>query len=269
MTIRALAACTLLLISSCSDNQQTDLAAQGVNGSDQEPEQTAPDEMVIGRPDTMSADTISKQRDEISEPVLSLTEEVEGAYGIAWNVSEGWPGEYPNGFSVEAEGVVIPARSIPVISSSQDISCPLDKGVTIQQWNHARVETDKLNFIVANQILPLDIDKAGTLTAWAHDDPETDQNLTFSPGDSLLVTRYFGEGFGEIQVNGVKYTTDLESVFELAAPNEMNTEEHLWVQLACDNLTSSRAWVLYHEAIELSGVIDTPITEYGASTDLE
>lgn len=195
--------------------------------------------------------------------------EVRAAYGAGWNVDEGWPGEYPNGFSIEDEGVVLLARSAPVLSSERDIACPLEKGASIHPWNVDRVEANDLSFIVANMVLPLDIIKTGSITVWAHDDPESDKTIRLKPGDGVIVTRYYGEGFGEIMLGGVKYTTDLQDVTALSAPNDMQLDEHLWVQLPCNDDASSRVWLLYHEVMETVGVTETPIDEYGLTHDLE
>lgn len=210
---------------------------------------------------------------EEAKPELTLLDEVTGAYGIAWNVDEGWPGEYPNGFSIEAEGGVIPARSLPMISQPHDLSCPLDKGVTIHQWNHDRVEEDDLRFFVANEIYIHDVIADGSITAWPLDDLETEMTLEFTPGDTIAETRYYGEGYGEIMVDGRRYQTDLQALFDFVSePNNTDeevSEEHLWALITCDDADATRAWVLHAEALKVPGVIETPMTEYGMSYDLK
>ena len=193
---------------------------------------------------------------------------VEGAYGAAWNVDYGWPGEYPNGFTIEADNVVLPARTAPVASQPHDLACPLDKGVTIHPWNAPRAQEDNLIFIVANQVLPLEIVSDVDLYATARSAPDDPMTLSIKTGDPVIVTRYWGEGFGEIALNGEKYSVDLQEIFAHAVASEDELEEHQWVQLTCDDPSSTRAWILFDEANAYFGVTAPAIDEYGKASDI-
>ncbi|MAI90273.1 MAG: hypothetical protein CBB65_07515 [Hyphomonadaceae bacterium TMED5] len=196
-------------------------------------------------------------------------EVVSGYYGENWNVDELWPGEYPDGFSVEGANVILPARFEPDPSGPPDLSCPLDQSATIHQWNHDRVETDDLYFIVANQTLPQRVNTETSIQVWLVDDPEQDEILDLTPGDTVTVLRYYGEGFGEMAVDGVRYAVDLTDLYTYLEVDETPLEEHLWALITCDDDTATRAWVLFSEAMNVPGIVYWSMTGYGIASDLE
>ncbi len=200
---------------------------------------------------------------------LEPLDAVDANYDESWFVDYSWPGEYPSGISIMEDGVVIPARSTPDPDAEFDVSCPLEVGATLHQWNEARVTEDDLHFIAATETIAQNVTTAATLTVWPFEsEAEEPVTLDIAPGDTITVIRYYGEGFGAMQMDGVNYQTDLMELYEYLEEDETYVDEHKWVLATCDDAESTRAWMRLDEALETEGTLDTLLTEYGVAEDI-
>ena len=85
-------------------------------------------------------------------PAMDELQLVDSFYDDSWYVDYFWSGEYPNGFTVLSAGIVLQGRPLPDPSTPLTLTCPLEEGAAIHQWNHTRVESDDLVFVVASEI---------------------------------------------------------------------------------------------------------------------
>lgn len=206
-------------------------------------------------------------KDDPAEKLDRRLEAVKQNYAGNWTIGEGWPGEYPNGFSVSAEKVVLMGRSVPDPNIAPDKPCLLETGATYHEWNKVRVKTDNLTFISATEQIPLTVTKDATV--------KVEQGLDMVPvevkaGDTILLERYFSEGFGQIGIAGKSYTTDLQQLIDYTDGNQndpLKVDE--WVEITCADKGAHRAWFLYRDVIEAPGIIPTPIEGFGEASDLE
>lgn len=195
---------------------------------------------------------------------------VDAQYDESWTVGYGWPGEYPNGFTVKASGLVLPGRSVPDRQTAKDMDCPVDYGATYHQWNDERAEIDDLVFVTATRNVPLTVTKAANVEVESGNLTEPLKSISVSPGDTILLERYFGEGFGQIGINGQSYTADIQQLIEYTNGNENDplTEDE-WVRITCADKGAHRAWILMEEVVKLNGIEQYSPTGYGDAADLE
>ena len=194
--------------------------------------------------------------------------QVDARYGSDWYVGYGWPGEYPEGFSINRNGVVISARALPGKHIPRNLMCPLRKGATYQQWNKSRGDRDDLIFVSASHIISLTFSRKASFEVYGDDDTNGVVRIPVRTGDRVELLRYYGEGFGEIRYKNAYYDADLQQFTAITRPNKATFDEDLWVKVTCDDKKRTRAWILYSEAMKARGVISTPITDYGNSRDL-
>lgn len=194
-------------------------------------------------------------------------------YDEAWYISSGWPGEYPLGFSVLEDGVVLMGRARMHPSALPDVACPVAKYATYHQWNNDRVMADELAFVTATQTQTVTMSADAPIEVPADTMGYETKRLDLKAGDQLIYKRYLGEGYAIIEVNGRAFdineaelanVSDIETVLAGAVEGE-----HLWVEIACLDEAGSRAWVLFGEAVRTDGVGPSPVFGYGESRDLD
>ena len=188
-------------------------------------------------------------------------------YSVGWAVTAGWPGEYPAGFSILAEGIVLNGHSRMHPQTPAIIKCPVPQFATYQQWNVSRAESDNLIFKTATKIFKITISEDTQIEYPSDEMGYQLKKLTLKVGDQLSYLRYLGEGFTIVEFNGKEYEineNDLYNVSDIAT--QQNSGEDLWLELDCSDNT--RAWVLYDQVLRQKGVGPAPITGYGESTDI-
>lgn len=193
-------------------------------------------------------------------------------YDDGWNVSGGWPGEYPPGFSVLEEGVVLQGRTAMHPLTEATIACPVSKLATYQQWNFLRTDADDLDYVVATKLFDITMTSDAPIEVPDDEMGYQAKQLPLKKGDVLTYQRYLGEGYAIISFGGVDYEINEAELVNVSDINEAASAdglvEDLWVEVACGDEAASRAWVLYDEVINTSGIGPTPITGYGESADI-
>ena len=198
-------------------------------------------------------------------------------YQTGWAVTGGWPGEYPQGFSILEDGVTVMGRPDMNPQEAASITCPLPKYATYQPWNFARNENDALLFMVATRIFSITVTKPSEIEAIASQQSTGDlvvkaETLKLEPGETLLYKRYIGEGYAVLERGGVDYEInigDLNDVtdIETAAQGDEGSED-LWVRVTCDGASGQRTWLLYNDVIQHPDIAVSPIAGYGEASDL-
>lgn len=186
------------------------------------------------------------------------------AYDDSWFLSPGWPGEYPNGFTILHDGVVLAGRAEMNKAAPKLLQCPVPRLANYNQWNQERGEADGLEFIAAAKTFELEVLQDGNVLGVADED---DVMLALKAGETLTYLTYVAEGFGLIRFNGVEYQineADLEGVVDFSAQRDV--ADDLWVNIPCAD--KQRGWVLYAEVQGMEGIGETEHTEYGVSRDL-
>ncbi|GAB5459535.1 MAG: hypothetical protein Hens3KO_25650 [Henriciella sp.] len=219
----------------------------------------APSPQTINTPDPVETS--------ISEPDMTIDSYAEG-----WDLSRGWPGEYPPGFSVLTEGVTLIGRSVMQPLAEADTPCPLPKFATYQPWNDERAEADELDFRTATKLFDITMTTNAPIEVLADALGTSSKLLHLKTGDVLVYKRYLGEGFAIIAHDGVDYEineVELSDISDFAEKSiAIGYQEDLWVNVKCASEQESRAWILYDEARQNSGIGPTPIFGFGDSRDI-
>ena len=79
------------------------------------------------------------------------------AYDDSWFLSPGWPGEYPNGFTILVDDVVLAGRAEMNKSVPKSLQCPVPRLANYNQWNRERVEADELEFVAVAKTFELEV----------------------------------------------------------------------------------------------------------------
>ncbi|MEO1406810.1 MAG: hypothetical protein AAFV54_10015 [Pseudomonadota bacterium] len=190
-------------------------------------------------------------------------------YDDNWYISFGWPGEYPPGFAIVADGVTVMGRKAMALDAPVDQSCPLGKNAVYQQWNQQRAEADDLDFRTASQITEVIFPSGGTIAAV----PEADESLVpqqvtlnVPANGSIGYLRYVAEGFFLMEFDGEEYQTLENELPEDVVFNNESTEDDLWLQTNCTN--GSRVWLTLSDALKTDGINEWDIQGYGEASDL-
>jgi hypothetical protein len=192
-------------------------------------------------------------------------------YDSNWSVTQGWPGEYPAGFTILADGVVVKGRASMDMTAPQTIDCPLHKLAHYQLWNEARNKTDNPDYKVATLRKTITVTSDGVLE-YPGDAP--DFAMVSAPvkvGDTIVFTRYLGEGWSvyefqgkEIELEDFTLTalTDMDKVF--AEGNEI----HEWLEVPCKDAAGTRAWLFLDEVLTHPDIGPAAITGFGEAADI-
>lgn len=190
-------------------------------------------------------------------------------YDDNWYISFGWPGEYPPGFAIVADGVTALGREAMALDAPLDQSCPLEKNAVYQQWNQRRAEADDLDFRTASKITEVIFPSGGTIAVI----PEADESfvpqqitLNVPVNGSIGYLRYVAEGFFLMEFDGEEYQTLENELPEDALFNNESTEDDLWLQTNCTD--GSRVWLTLSDALKTDGINEWEIQGYGEASDL-
>lgn len=196
--------------------------------------------------------------------VLALGTAPALAYDDSWYRSNGWGGEYPNGFTMTADTAVeLRADTDPEAAAS--IACLLGKDATYHQWNEARVASDKLEFVTFSAIETYRLKKNFTADAQPNDGGK-DVKLRFKKGDQWEFLTYIGEGFFLMRHRGRIYQAGqdlVEASDPLGASDDHQVDE--WLKLTCAN--GATGWLLFADTQDKPGFGPPNITDYGHAAD--
>ena len=124
------------------------------------------------------------------------------AYDDNWYLSQNWPGEYPNGFTILKEGIVLSGRAEMNKTSPKALPCPVPKLANYNPWNHRRIITDKLGFVAAARTLALPVIQDNVVSVLLDGKA---LSLSLEAGETLTYLTYIGEGFALVRYQGMEY----------------------------------------------------------------
>lgn len=187
-------------------------------------------------------------------------------YDDNWYRGDFWSGEYPDGFSVLKDTIVLlRPRLDPAVERS--IECPLAAKATYQQWNIGRVAAEALDFVSFTEIVDMVVTEPYEATLYAETD-SAETSVAFKAGDTWRYLAYYGEGAFLMQYKGVNYTGDqgLDDASKVVREGARGYDE--WLRINCAN--NKWGW-LYMGDVKVDDVtFGAPnITEYGSAADLD
>ncbi|MEZ5538030.1 MAG: hypothetical protein R3F02_20685 [Thiolinea sp.] len=185
-------------------------------------------------------------------------------YDDSWYISSGWPGEYPNGFSILKDGVVLEGRAEMNKAAAKTLNCPVPRLANFNPWNHQRVDADQLEFISASKKFTIPVVEDVDVPVF--DDAHGD-TLALKKGAELTYLTYIAEGFALMAYQGKEYQVDMAGLEEkVSFAGQPDIADDLWVNIPCQS--GQRGWVLHSEVVGVDGVRETEHTVYGESPDL-
>ena len=185
-------------------------------------------------------------------------------YSDLWAWNELWPGEWPDGFTVEWENVVLEGYSGPSNGGPADQDCPVRRGMTVHPWNADRIAKDEWKFKTATYRSKIVITKDAKILAASGAE---DARLNFKVGDELRLEAVLSEGFIKASFQGKTYEFfdyDLRKV----ANFEQEKDPHLWVNITCNDKDQNRVWLRLKDVSGVEGIGPVNLTEYGQASDL-
>jgi len=188
-----------------------------------------------------------------------------GAYDESFTITDFWSGEWPDGFTVTSDDVVLMGRLEPHPSFPQEIACPIEKNTNVNPWNHDRRDADSWEFMTANQRTKITITEDVTLETGFSEEPKT---LSLKAGDVLMYETYYAEGFFQASFEGEYYEIN-EADLNLSAEFEQGGQTDEWVNVECAFGKGDRAWLLLSEVQGQPGIGLVSFDEFGAASDLD
>ena len=213
---------------------------------------------------TACAATSTNEADDVGEGSAPFA----GYDEAVWFLSDGWPGEYPDSFTVEAAGVTVMARAEMKPDAPRNVSCPLPQYATYSPWNGARVQADNLAFVTASPRVTVSFPSGARLlgvTGDAFESKETD--LSIPAAGQLTYLAYIAEGWAIMEYQGTQYEVNEGAFPQDAILRPENVQDDQWTRVTCTDGT--RAWLLYSEVKDTAGIGQYNYTEYGSASDLE
>jgi len=192
-----------------------------------------------------------------------------GKYDASWYRSNGWSGEYPDGFTM-ASNVTTKIRGSPNLDAQKTISCVLRKGATYHQWNKKRVISDRLEFISFTKIETYELNASFTVELRRQSDGD-DTTIQFKKGDQWLYLANLAEGTFLVKFNDTIYIADQDlyeksTKFEAPVDRDESTYDE-WLKLRCAN--GAVGWILFNEIKDGPDFGAPNITGYGSASDLQ
>ena len=207
----------------------------------------------------------STQAAEVNTPDRTFSENTEAdSYNSDWAWNDMWPGEWPDGFTVEWENVVLTGFSEPEIGSEGSIKCPVIRGLTVHPWNKSRIESDDWQFKSATYRSNIDIIKDGNVMAALG---AKEPILKLRTGEQLRLEAILSEGFIKASYKGQTYEFfdhDLRSI----AKFEESKKPDLWANIICNDKDQTRAWLKLDQVSKIEGVGPVNLEKYGHAEDL-
>ncbi len=206
-----------------------------------------------------------------AEPVIEVETEPEevaetyGSYDESFAITDFWSGEWPDGFTVTADDVVLMGRVEPHPSYPQEISCPIAKNTNVNPWNSERADADDWEFMTANQRTKITMTEDVTLDTGFSEAPKT---LELKAGDVLMYEVYYAEGFFQASFEGEYYEIN-EADLNRKAEYEQGGQTDEWVNVECAYGKGDRAWLLLSEVQGQLGIGIVSFDAFGIASDLD
>lgn len=160
------------------------------------------------------------------------------AYEQSWYLSEYWNGEYPNGFSVVAKNVSLPARAAMDPSLPISISCAVPFKAVYHPWNRARsakyLTLTKIVPMVANEDLVLGL--------------EGEEQAQVSAGEVIEFLNAGSEGIFLVRFKGVEYNATVE-LLDKVTYKDADIQRDEWLNLTCGG--GENAWILMSDVYQI------------------
>jgi len=233
--------------------------------------ETAAPEAVKPPLETVEVEMTAETQAEI-EKTFNRTIDVPEFYAEGWEVTPGWPGEYPPGFSILNAGVTVMGREDMDPTLEPVLTCLLPKFATYQVWNVDRALKDDIIFAVATKMFDITMTQDTSIDVPGESLEDPYQKLDLKVGDTLVYKRYLGEGFAILARDGKDYEInemDLQHTSDInTASQDGRGAEDLWVRATCADPARTRAWLQYKDVINIKGIGPTPIMGYAESRDI-
>ena len=188
------------------------------------------------------------------------------AYDGSWHKEANWSGEYPNGFTMNAD-VTVDIRPALDLNAPKSLACLLKRGSTYHEWNKKRVASDQLKFLSFTKIATYEVNSAFNAKVEVRHSRRT-AVIKFKQGDRWAFLAYLGEGSYVMSVAGKEYIGDQDLISNSTevGPHTDDKEGYdEWLGLKCAN--GAVGWILFREIQEVAGFGQANITEYGKAED--
>jgi len=206
-----------------------------------------------------------------SDPIIELDTPPETpaasaipGYDDTWFIGEFWSGEYPGGFTVQADNVTVMGRAEMKPAAPRDIECALPKGANYTLWNTERSELDALVFMSANPLTGITITKDVSVETYDGDSPIT---LELKAGEVLQYKHYMAEGFFVATREGIDYEMHEQDLTD-SAEFEASDGPDEWVNVKCYDGQDTRAWILLAEVLTQDDIAQTEHDSFGTAHDI-
>ncbi|MEO0607215.1 MAG: hypothetical protein AAFY82_03225 [Pseudomonadota bacterium] len=181
-----------------------------------------------------------------------------------WEMQPYWSSEYPNAFAVTQEGVTVMGHETITYGAYPPIYCGLPNKAVYSPWNAERIEMDDLKFVSMVFPTTITINEDTEVEVFLGKDVEM---LALKTGDQLLYKSYLAEGYFMAEKDGVMYEMN-EAELPASTEYGQGPEDQEWVYVTCADADTTRAWVLYEDAINANGVVPYEYTGYAEAADL-
>ncbi|MEM9225149.1 MAG: hypothetical protein AAGA24_01455 [Pseudomonadota bacterium] len=213
-------------------------------------------------PDPVSGlDTARSQATD--EPYVSPKES--GFYDENWNIVDFWPGEWPDGFTVTGDYVVLMGREEPRPGSPAIIACPLPSNMNVNPWNDDRVATENWAFKSAQYRSRITMLEDAELVS---DYSGPKKTLEVEVGDVLRHEAYYSEGYFLASFEGEEYELNESDLTEIAS-FEQSPDDDLWVRVTCHYGKGGEVWLLLSEVQRQRGIGPVSFDAFGEASDLD
>lgn len=153
------------------------------------------------------------------------------AYDSTWYKADGWSGEYPNGFSVVAKKVSVPARAEMDLDSPRSIQCSVPYLAVYHPWNGKR----KARFVTMSKIVTLTVKQD-----FIFEDEGT--RIPLKQGDTIEYLVYNAEGWFTVRIKGKEYSADQALFDNLEQVDRSAFRQDEWLNITCRS--GAKAWIL-------------------------
>jgi len=226
--------------------------------ADETPVETTPAPTETIAPDPAPPETEAEPAAEAAPDITVI------GYPEGWELQPFWSGEYPNAFSVTQEGVTVMGHPAITFEQYPPIYCGLPNKATYSPWNGQRRESDALEFVSMVYPTTFTIKEDTEIEAFVGDGAEM---LTLKTGDVLVYKSYLAEGFFIAEKDGIQYEMN-EADLPQSTEFEQGPEDQEWVLVTCTDADSTRAWILFEDALGAPGVELYEYTGFGEAADL-
>ncbi|MEM9676596.1 MAG: hypothetical protein AAF890_00950 [Pseudomonadota bacterium] len=184
--------------------------------------------------------------------------------GSNWRAREGWPGEYPSGFTV-VDTHTRTLRASPNTAAATKVACTFQKGATYHVWNNTRVKSQGLRFVSFQEITTFKVDAPTEVyIIGAQADPK---QITLAKDAVWNSIHYLAEGIHIAEHEGVSYEADqalFQNSTQISGPKNPQSQE--WMGMTCDD--GQTGWLNMDDVRKEKRFTTPNVQEYGKASDL-